>query len=72
MVPADRCDIHVGYDSTASHAVLHNGDDAIQYLVDTRVIDTVGKVGDDPGRCWRDAISGKCATKDATLVRNYA
>merc|ERR1711968_74340 len=70
LVPHQVCDRTISYNSPASHAILHNGDDAVELIVHGKVIDTIGTAGTDPGSCWKDA-SGKCMTKDKTIRRKY-
>ena len=73
-VEAARCDMQIGNPGPASQAVLHTGDDAVELLRDGGanalpvVVDVIGKVGTDPGKCWTNA-AGQCMTKDATMRR---
>jgi len=46
--------------------IAHNGDDAYVLFKDGVVIDSIGRVGEDPGSEWG---SGSESTKDNTLVR---
>merc|ERR1719473_673790 len=75
QVPADKCDMQFCYStkscagkSIATEAVLHNGDDAVELLVDGQRTDVIGEVGTDPGTCWKDA-QNRCMTKDKTIRR---
>ena len=70
LIDSSKCDLSVGYDSEASHAVLHNGNDAIQLMVGGKVTDTVGVVGDSPaGSCWKNEAGTACITKDSSMRR---
>ncbi len=57
-----RCDL-----MTAS--VNHNGDDAYELVCDGTVVDSFGRVGEDPGAAW---TAGGVTTRDATLRRKCA
>ncbi|TYK66558.1 ExeM/NucH family extracellular endonuclease [Colwellia echini] len=46
--------------------LLHNGDDAIELIYNDQVIDSFGRVGEDPGSQWG---SGAITSKDHSLVR---
>ena len=50
-----------------SSSLSHNGDDAYILYKNGEVIDSFGRVGEDPGSQWG---SGDSKTKDNTLVRN--
>ena len=69
QVEASKCDLQISYDSAASQAVMHNGDDAITLEFSGKVVDIIGEVGEDPGSCWKDA-NGACMTKDKSIRRN--
>ena len=63
----EECDQVIGAETLGAHAVLHDGNDAVELLVHGARADVVGVVGEDPGGgCWHSA-AGKCLTKDATL-----
>ena len=49
-----------------SNSVSHNGDDAYVLYKDNVVIDSFGRVGEDPGSQWGSDLQ---STKDNTLVR---
>ena len=51
-----------------AHAVTNlNGDDALQLLTGSTVVDSFGQTGVDPGDAW---IGADVTTKDSTLLRN--
>mgnify|MGYP005810113703 CR=1 FL=1 len=47
-------------------SLLHNGDDAIVLTYNDQVVDSIGRIGQDPGSEWG---SGLASTKDNSLVR---
>ncbi len=49
-----------------SNAINHNGDDAYVLFNGDTVVDSFGRVGEDPGEAW---TSGDVTTKDRTLRR---
>ncbi len=49
-----------------SNAVNHNGDDAYELLCDGMVVDSFGRVGEDPGTAW---MGGGISTQNQTLRR---
>ncbi|KAF0808456.1 extracellular nuclease [Alcanivorax xiamenensis] len=53
-------------DETSNSVVNHNGDDAFVLRRDGVVVDSFGRVGEDPGEAW---TSGDITTKDRTLRR---
>ena len=64
-----KCDMLVPDSGVFSHAVAHNGDDAIELKYEGNTIDVIGIVGTDPGSCWRRASDNRCYTKDKTIRR---
>ena len=52
--------------SADSKITYYNGDDAIVLKNNEDVIDSIGKIGEDPGDSW---TSNNVSTKDMTLVR---
>ena len=52
--------------SAESKVTYYNGDDAVVLKNNEDVIDSIGKIGEDPGDAW---ISNNVSTKDMTLVR---
>lgn len=52
-----------------SPAVAHNGDDAFVLRCGDVVVDSLGRVGEDPGNAWS---GGELSTKDANLERKCA
>lgn len=52
--------------SADSKITYYNGDDAIVLKNNDKVIDSIGKVGEDPGDAW---IFNNVSTKDMTLIR---
>ena len=55
---ADACDQTLGLD--------FNGDDAVTLVCGSRVVDSIGRLGEDPGSAWG---SGDVRTIDDTLLR---
>ena len=53
-------------DKLSTSATNHNGDDAIILKHNDEVIDSVGKVGEDPGSSWEN---NGASTLDMTLIR---
>lgn len=51
----------------STNKLLFNGDDAIVLESGSNIIDSIGKVGQDPGSEWG---SGLTSTKDNSIVRN--
>ncbi len=49
-----------------SNAVNHNGDDAYELVCDSMVVDSFGRVGEDPGTAW---TGGGLSTQNQTLRR---
>ena len=68
----EECDQIIGAETLGAHALLHDGNDAVDLLVHGVRTDVVGVVGEDPkDGCWHNA-AGKCLTRDATLRRKFA
>ena len=53
-------------DPTYSTLTFYNGDDALVLLLDGEVVDSIGRVGEDPGSAW----GTDCTTGEQTLRRN--
>jgi len=52
----------------SSGSITHNGDDAYELVCSGRVVDSFGRVGEDPGVAWSDA-AGTLSTRDTVLRR---
>ena len=59
-------DILAKTDQTSLSSSWYNGNDAVVLLKGAAVVDTIGRVGEDPGSYWGDAVTN---TMDHTLVR---
>ena len=53
----------------ASTLTWFNGDDAITLTRDGEIVDSFGRVGEDPGSAWTDANNPEWSTQDKTLRR---
>lgn len=53
----------------ASSVTWFNGDDALVLTRDGEVVDSFGKVGEDPGSAWTDANNADWSTQNKTLRR---
>ena len=53
----------------ASTVTYFNGDDAIVFKKDNAVVDSIGRVGEDPGSAWKDINNSNFSTANKTLRR---
>jgi predicted extracellular nuclease/endonuclease I len=53
----------------ASNITWYNGDDALVLLRDEVIVDSFGRVGEDPGSAWTDANNPEWSTQNKTLRR---
>lgn len=54
---------------TSTMSSSFNGNDAIELRCGSRLLDSLGKVGNDPGAYWSSPTNSGLRTKDAFLVR---
>jgi len=63
---ADQAILDVADDIENSSFTWYNGDDVLIMYLDGQIVDSIGRLGEDPGSFWG---TPPCATAEQTLVR---
>ena len=71
VVYNDSADSQFQFPDSGSFSTLtfFNGDDAIVLSQNDVIVDSLGRIGEDPGSAWTDANQSNWSTKDKTLRR---
>ncbi len=64
--PSANTEILAKADQTSASSSWYNGNDAVVLFKGTAVVDSIGRVGEDPGLYWGDGVTN---TMDHTLIR---